>query len=94
MTNIPAEELASRIRDERIRQEAMDAYLVQQEVLVALTTSLHRAGLIDGDAAAAHVKVLVDDLRAQDLVSDYGCTLAELFQGRVRHAIQDAESPE
>lgn len=92
MKRIPVEEALALIRQRQLRQEASEAHLVQQEILVALTAALHRAGLVDGKQVAVAVRHGIADLRDHGLMSEHGVLLADLFQGRLLDEMEPAPS--
>lgn len=85
------EEALALIRQRQLRQEASEAHLVQQEILVALTAALHRAGLVDGKQVAENLYRGLDQLRDQGEVSDHGYVLAEVFHGRLLAELDPAQ---
>lgn len=81
---IPNELVAALASDARLREQFTSMYLVQQEVMAALTAQLHRRGLVDAWALADHVLSATQAPELGELAPDLG----QVFYGRLRFLLE------
>ena len=81
--NIPVELVAALASDARMREQFTSMYLVQQEVLVAITAQLHQRGLLDADAVADHVLSSTSAPELGDLAPDLGRVFCQRLAERL-----------
>ena len=81
---IPNELVAALVSDARLREQFTSMYLVQQEIMAALTAQLHRHGLVDAWALADHVLSATQEPELGELAPDLG----RVFYGRLRFLLE------
>jgi len=85
---IPVELAAALVNDALLRDQFTAMYLVQQEVLVALTVQLHLGGLVDAQKILDHLRAVGSE---PELGAD-ASLLAQTFCSRLMGHFAEAQN--